>query len=196
MVSCLLFIALTNLGLGFYLGAVLLRPVPKQELLLASSTATIMVGEPAAEHHKAQDAAVDNEQTSSASATDPYENAATAAKSSAGGSATWNRTGCEIRHDMTMLRDRIRYALTANDKKINKELAFELQSRTVAWQKLLQEKLAADADNTAPELCLAQIETLQTNLKLLDWSEASESILKKIEREIEAVKNVLPPDVK
>lgn len=191
MVTCLLFIALTNLGLGYYLGTLLTRPMPQRDLLLAFGTATLAASEPSTENLESQAGARQDEQNASDPAHDPHTPNA-AAKNP----PTWNTAGCEIRHDLGMLRDRIGYALTANDKRINKELMFELQSRTRAWQNVLQEKLAAAADSSASELCLAQIETLQTNLKLIDWSEPSESILKKLEREIEAVKSLLPADVK
>ena len=84
-------------------------------------------------------------------------------------------------------------------------IAAELEKRIPSWQELLEQKLAwnlaelarnpkAKVDCVAPELCLAQTETLQTNLGLLEWSDSTESILKKLEREVEAVKHLLPAD--
>jgi hypothetical protein len=200
MASFLIFIALANLGVGYFLGAMLLRPLPTSEMLLVSGGIhSIEASAPFASQCDSQEnLSVDehSEQATSADSSSTNDAAAKAQK-------CWTTTCTDIRHDIATLRDRIQYALSASDKKINQSLAAEVQGRTPSWQKLLQEKLvaaseelvrdpAATVDSVAPELCLAQIETLQTNLKLLDWSESSESILRKLEREIEAVKNVLP----
>jgi hypothetical protein len=108
-----------------------------------------------------------------------------------------------IRQDIATLNERIRYSLAANDKQLARMIAAELLTRIPPWQKLLEDTIAASLvelqrehsakiDCSSPELCLAQTETLQTNLELLDWSGSTESILKKLEREIEAVKHLLP----
>ncbi len=115
----------------------------------------------------------------------------------------WNNACTDIRQDIATLYDRIRYSFTANDKKLARMIAAELQQRIPLWQELLEQKLAvnqaelardpaAKVDCVAPELCLAQTETLQTNLALVDWSDSTDAILKKLEREVEAVKHLLP----
>jgi hypothetical protein len=205
-----LFIAVTNLLLGFYLSTMLTRPAAVQKIHLATSAVTLAAVPPAAVAPTAEQQTLDHApervlppvpQEAPSPKTIPPQ---TAKPETA--SQSWKTACLEIRSDIAKFADRIHYAMQANDKKINQELAFELQYRTSAWQQLLHDKVtaltaelerdpAAKVDCASPELCLAQIETLQTNLKLLDWGEASEAILRKMERELEAVKNLLPRDL-
>lgn len=197
MVWVLLCVALCNVGLGFYLGTMLLLPSDTHVLAASASAAVeqkaalLMEGGESSDHR-----------SSSKSSQGTFVTAA-ANVVAASSSKTWNSTCTDIRQEIATLNDRIRYSFTANDKQLARKIAAELQSRIPLWQKLLEDKLialcaelegdpAANVDCVAPELCLAQTETLQTNLALLDWSDSTESILKKLERETEAVKHLLP----
>ncbi len=199
MVLVLLCIALTNLGLGYYLGTMLLGPLRTQGPVLAMTAILEQAIEPSASGDVAPGNTLQSELPESPVAITPRANRPVSGPAKAG----WDSPSLDIRHDIANLRERTRYAATANDKQLAKSVATELRSRTQLWQKHLQELLdanlaqldhdpAAKVDCVTPELCLAQIETLQTNIKMIDWSDSTEAIFKKLEREIEAVKHLLP----
>ncbi len=199
MAWVLLCIALTNIGLGYYLGAMYLRPLRTPCPVLATKAFLEQTIEPSAAGDDAPGNPLGNEFRESPAAIAPRANRSDSGTAKAG----WDATGLDIRHDITNLCDRIRYAASANDKQLAKAVTGELRSRTQLWHRKLQEHLAAisaivehDAaakvDCITPEICLAQIETLQTNIELLDWSDSTEANLRKLEREIEAVKILLP----
>lgn len=197
MTGFLICAALCNLGLGFYLGTqLLLPPEPLPEMMMAAEPDSAPPGELISEGiapHTSTKTTTENE---------PHaDNFKETEQESSG--PCWNNTCTDIRQDIATLYDRIRYSFTANDKKLARMIAAELQQRIPLWQELLEQKLAwnlaelardpkAKVDCAAPELCLAQTETLQTNLALVDWSDSTDAILKKLEREVEAVKHLLP----
>lgn len=199
MFLVLLCIALSNVALGYFIGVMLLRPVSSSVGVVAAvatleeaSELTVVEGDR-------------NEQPLSNKPSPETILTTTSAKhvAAAANSKCWETACTDIRQDIATLYDRIRYSYTANDKQLARRIASELQTRIPLWQKLLEDKLAAfmaqlehkptaKDDCAASELCLSQTETLQTNLSLLDWSDTTDSILKKLEREIEAVKHLLP----
>ena len=201
MTWVLVCVALGNLVIGYYLGTLLLLPAKLRTAELVTTTvsesATLQAGmiaeivTPHVVNNIAQ-----QETTIQETAKD---NAPESRR------ACWNNACTDIRQDIATFYDRIRYSISANDKKLARMIAAELEKRIPSWQKLLEQKLAwnlaeaahnpaAKVDCVAPELCLAQTETLQTNLGLLEWSDSTESILRKLEREVEAVRHLLPAD--
>jgi len=194
--------ALCNLGLGYYLGTQLLLP-PEPRGSEALTTPPAASASPAPGEQPAESAASEAS-TETATKNTPsigLDSVNETARASHG--PCWNNACTDIRQDIATLYDRIRYSFTANDKKLARMIAAELQQRIPLWQELLEQKLAvnvaelardpaAKVDCVAPELCLAQTETLQTNLALVDWSDSTDTILKKLEREVEAVKHLLP----
>ena len=119
---------------------------------------------------------------------------------------TWSapKSWSDLGHHLQTIQERIRYARSANDKQLAKEVAAQLQSCAYSWRSQLQqcldgeattapsELLADGADAAVLEMCLAQIETMLTNLDLLDWSATSDVVLKQLERETNALDKLRP----
>lgn len=201
----LLCIALGNVTLGYFIGSLLTRPLNPSLGVVAAIAAWEDSTAPLPADSDHSDSYSVSQQTPAIS--DAATLATTAsAKSTAAPNPNkkWQSSCTDIRQDINTLYDRIRYAYTANDKQLAKIIATELQTRIPLWQKLLQDQLTAVSaelerqptakiDSAPTELCLAQTETLQTNLAILDWTDSTELILKKLEREVEAVKHLLPP---
>lgn len=206
MLTFLACIALIDLGIGFYVGSYWILPIAvgfaprsdqqpherpdhQPECVPATADQT-MIQAAVSQTNDVEDLAPNTGKTTKAPGT-------TAAKHS------WQSAASSARTDISTLNDRIRYAITANDKQLAKELAADIRARSRMWQKQMQDLLAqltaeltqdasANIDLVTPELCLAQIETVQTNLELLDWSEASDTILDKLQRELASINKLLP----
>lgn len=206
MLTFLACIALIDLGIGFYVGTYWILPIA-----VAFTPSSDQQQHERPDHQAECIPARAEQETIQAavSQTNDVEDQAlnidksTKAPGTIAAKHSWQSAASSARTDIATLNDRIRYALTANDKQLAKELAADIRARSRIWQKQMQDflaqltaELAQDAsaklDLLTPELCLAQIETVQTNLELLDWSEASETNLDKLQRELASINKLLP----
>jgi hypothetical protein len=113
---------------------------------------------------------------------------------------TWTipKSWSDFGEQLQTVRERLRYARSASDKRLAKEVAVQLHACTQSWYSILQERLTAatsstsgidvgDLDSEQLEMCLAQIETTLTNIDSLVWTDAVDIILDKIDREADAL---------
>ncbi len=205
MLTFLACIALIDLGIGFFVGTYWILPIA-----VGPAPQSEQQQQPMQSVQTAESALINEQNSSEATAPDSHHSTSQAAptvknnKDSSVSTAkhSWQAAASSARTDIAALNDRIRYAITANDKQLAKELAADIRARAKLWQKQMQDLLAqltaeyeqdasATIDLVTPELCLAQIETLQTNLDLLEWSDTCAS-LEKLQRELASINKLLP----
>lgn len=107
---------------------------------------------------------------------------------------TWDDFAQQLR----TIKDRLRYARSADDMRLAQDVAAQLENCAQSWCSQLQacldgtetattsELLAQDGEAHL-EMCLAQIETTLTNIAQLDWSQVTRTVLNELEREIESL---------
>jgi len=199
MITLIACIALLDMGLGFYLVTYWILPIASQAPFPSDQIVTESLSTPLpvpAEHPAAETSTVSavSEQNSDRAAITP---SSTAPKSG------WQAAARSAKTDIAAINERIRYAVLANDKQLARDIAAEIRTRIRQWQKQIQDLLAQlsaeheqdssiPVDLVTPELCIAQIETLQTNLELLEWSESTDTLLGKLQRELAAINKLLP----
>lgn len=206
MLTFLASIAFINLGIGFYVGTYWILPITVGTSTRSEQQQLERPDQATENHpHAAGQSSIQAADDQAYNAPDQITNIANSpdVPSTTSAKHSWQAAASSARTDIAMMNDRISYAFTANDKQMVKDLTANIRSRSRMWQKQMQDLLAqltaeheqdasAMIDLVTPELCLAQIETVQTNLDLLDWSEASETILDKLHRELASINKLLP----
>lgn len=205
MIGLVIFVAIANLGLGYFL-AVLLRELPtlaqgQNSLPIADGNRSQLgaPSTPAANQPAPKDrlptssAVVDQTSTNSGAAS---ANGAPTAKPTPTSDPT-PHSWSEFDNQMETAQDRIRYARSANDKRLGKDVAAQLRDCTQSWHAILQECLMISpagtrelGDTTHLEMCLAQFETTLANIELLNWTETVDVLLDELNREISALKKL------
>jgi len=202
VLTYLALIAVTNLCLGYLLGMSFpLRrdtyctiPLNAQQDLDFHDTQL-----PAA-HGDAPN--LDAESPSSAEPTDrgevPLEETKPDDASAKKGAWTTPTSWDDFAQQLRTIKERIRYARLADDKRLGREVAIQLENCAQSWFSQLQGCLDGNVATTSSELltqggeahlemCLAQIETTLTNISQLDWSQAAGTVLNDLEREVESL---------
>lgn len=208
MLTFIACIALIDLGIGFYVGTywilpLALVPSPQQEHQQEAVRPDQPIVNPPLLPQQSPSEATTESQDDTTGQAPQADNGLKEHRTLTSAKNGWQASASTARTDIATIHDRIRYALTANDKQLAKEIAADIRTRIQRWQKEIQDLLAllttdAEQDSTAsneivmPELCLAQIETVQTNLALLDWSESADLILEKLQRQLESINKLLP----
>ena len=97
---------------------------------------------------------------------------------------TWSaaKSWSDFGQQLQTITERARYARSAGDKRLAKEVAAQLQACAHSWYSQLQqcldeeagalkgELLGDGADTTSLEMCLAQLKTTLANIESLDWT--------------------------
>jgi hypothetical protein len=210
MTGLVVFITVTNLGLGYLLGLLTLKMIAGQRRNVASSVANCNqpVNELTTQPTESADPSLAvNRPAVNGQGIDLQHAAADrpGAPSAARTAATWDapHSWSTLEQQVGTLNDRVCYARAADDKRLAKEVAGQLRESAHCWYCRIQAHLdgaskatptnpaARGADMDCYEMCQSQLETTLSNIDSLDWSMTTAAILHRLDREISALKDIL-----
>jgi len=210
MIGFIFFTAITNLCLGCWLGRLLLglpetgrqskhmpceSPSPVE---LPAPTTTVT--DPAASVDRPS-TNMDVSSVSELSAGGGDAHGPSSPRKTTAWSAPKSLADCD--QELRTLQERIKYARTAADKRLAKDVETQLRDLVQSWHSQLgaclsgtstaeQSKMAIGVDDMdCLEMCLAQLETTGSNIGLLDWAESPAVNLDKLERQAEGLDKLL-----
>ncbi len=204
MFAYIVFTAILNLTCGYLLCLVCLRSPGLPKLAMTKFDEAATQGEPSSNAIEADASARSGGSPILLVETaHPYDDlAATAAATIAKAqdalrSSSTLSVFSDVRHKLQSTKEKIRYAQSANDKRLAREVAADLQAFARTWSEQLLRCLSENhaptqsacapgyANIAQPEMFLAQIEATLSNIETLDWTESSDVLLEKLRRETE-----------
>ena len=177
--SVVAFIAIFNIGIGFFLGY---RAAYGHGLRLADRREAIVRAKILVESRTRQATAATPPATASSITTDDISSNEPRTEMDVPAVATeWQNRGQQL----TNVKDKIACAFSTADKQLLKDASRQLRMLADSWMLFLEnDPTVPNGKPSETEFLLAQLETTMSNLGSLDWDDPFESLQMRLEREV------------